>query len=80
MKKIVYYQCDYCKGKTLNLKKFEKHESRCKELSLIQTTATARILALLHSYEKLGYKISVNYSTNGQEFVTVYHPDYGKFK
>lgn len=80
MKKISLYQCEYCKCKTRNLKKLEKHELRCKELSLIQTVAKSRIFALLHNYEKQGYKISINYSTDCQSFVTVYHPDYGKFK
>lgn len=80
MKKIVYYQCEYCGAKTRNLKKFQEHEKTCKDISITQDVATRRILALLTSYEKLGYKVSVVYHSQEQCFVTVYHPDFGKFK
>ena len=62
------------------MQKLQLHEPICRDMTIIQDVAKKRILALLHSYEKLGYRISVNYSTNGQDFVTVYHPDYGKIK
>lgn len=80
MKKINLYQCDYCKCKTRNLKKMEKHEPKCKELTLIQDIAKSRILSLLHYYEKIGYRISIIHHTDEQSLISVYHPDYGKFK
>lgn len=81
MKKITYYQCDYCKCKTSNYKKFQNHEEYCKFLTFTQNNAKSRILSLIEFYEKQGYRITINYSTTGgQMFINVYHPDYGKFK
>lgn len=80
MKKITYYQCEYCKSKTRDLNKLKSHELKCRDISIVQDVAVRRIAALFHFYEKLGYRISVVHHTDEQSLITVYHPDYGKFK
>ena len=80
MKKLTYYQCEYCGAKTRNLNKLKLHEPKCRELSITQDVAKRRINALLTHYSKQGFRVSVVYHSDEQCLITVYHPDYGKIK
>lgn len=79
MKKIVYYECEYCKCRTRNLLKFKEHEKKCKFICDNQVNAINRIRSLIMHYYNLGYTVTVVFHSPEECIINVHHKDFGKF-
>ncbi len=78
MNREVYYKCQYCGCRSRDKRKILKHERTCFNYKLEQDLAIQRITDLLHYYYLLGYSLTIIFKSDGEQLISVRHPNYGK--